>query len=69
MLVNILTADHKYSLLIRDNFRQPIQMQISQKQKTFSQFVSAFLKSILNFEHFEKKIILRADVFPKLRAT
>ena len=67
MFVNILTADHKYSRLNRDNFRQPIQMQLSQKQKTFSQFVSAFLKSIFNLEHFEKKIILRADVFPKLR--
>ena len=55
MFVNILTADHKYSRLNRDNFRQPIQMQLSQKQKTFSQFVSAFLKSIFNFEHFEKK--------------
>ena len=67
MFVNILTADHKYSRLNRDNSRQPIQMQLSQKQKTFSQFVSAFLKSIFNFEHFEKKIILRADIFPKLQ--
>ena len=55
MFVNILTVDHKYSVLNRDNFRQPIQMQLSQKQKTFSQFVSAFFKSIFNFEHFEKK--------------
>ena len=55
MFVNILTANHKYSALNRDNFRQPIQMQLSQKQKTFCQFVSAFLKSILNFEHFQKK--------------
>ena len=30
-------------------------MQLSQKQKTFSQFFAAFLKSTLNFEHFEKK--------------
>ena len=30
-------------------------MQKSWKQKIFSQFVSAFLKSILNFEHFQKK--------------
>ena len=30
-------------------------MQLSQKQKTFSQFFSKFLKSSLNFEHFQKK--------------
>ena len=52
---NTLSADGKYSLLNRDNLRQPIQMQVSRKQKTFSQFFSAFLKSNLNFEHFLKK--------------
>ena len=30
-------------------------MQLSQKQKTFSQFFFVFLKSILNYEHFMKK--------------
>ena len=30
-------------------------MQLSQKQKTFSEFFFAFLKSSLNFEHFQKK--------------
>ena len=55
MFVNILTADEKHSLLNRDNLRQPIQMQISLKQKTFSQFVSGFLKSGLSFEYFFKK--------------
>ena len=55
MFVNRLTADHKYSVINRDNFSQPFQMQLSQKQENFSQFVSAFLKSILNFENFEKK--------------
>ena len=30
-------------------------MQLSRKQKTFSDFFSAFLKSSLNFEHFQKK--------------
>ena len=30
-------------------------MQLSQKQKTFSQFFAAFLKSRLNFEYFGKK--------------
>ena len=66
MFVNILTADDKYSLLNRDNLRQPIQMQLSQKHKTFSQFVAAFLKARLNFEHFQKKMTLIAHVFWKL---
>ena len=30
-------------------------MQLSGKQKTFSEFFSTFLKSSLNFEHFLKK--------------
>ena len=52
---NTLSADGKYSLLNRDNLTQPSQIQLSQKQKTFSEFFSAFLKSSLNFEHFQKK--------------
>ena len=52
---NTLSADGKYSLLNRDNLTQPIQMQLSQKQKSFSQFFCAFLKPTLNFEHFQKK--------------
>ena len=54
MFVNILTADDKHYLLNRDNLMQPIQMQLSQKQKTFSEFFFAFLKSILNFKHLPK---------------
>ena len=30
-------------------------MQVSQKQKTFSEFFLAFLKSMLKFKHFPKK--------------
>ena len=52
---NTLSADGKYSLLNRDSLTQPIQMQLSRKQKTFSEFFSAFLKSSLNFEHLLKK--------------
>ena len=64
--LNTLTDDDKYSLLYGDNLTQPIQILLSQKQKTFSQFGSAFLKSTLNFERFQNKINLIADVFPKL---
>ena len=43
-------------------------MQLSQKQKNFSEFFFAFLKSRLNLEHIEKKkMALIANVFPKLR--
>ena len=55
MFVNTLTADDKYSLLNRDNLRQPNWTPLSQKQKAFSEFFLAFSKSTLNFEHFEKK--------------
>ena len=55
LFVKTLTDDEKYSLLYRDNLTRPIQVLISQKQKTFSQFSSAFLKSTLNFEKFQKK--------------
>ena len=30
-------------------------MQLSEKQKKFSEFLFAFLKSILNFNHLQKK--------------
>ena len=52
---NTLSGDSKYSLFKRDNLKQPIQMQLSGKQKTFSESFSSFLKSSLNFEHFQKK--------------
>ena len=35
IFVNILTADHKYSLPSRKNLKQSIQMQLSKKQETF----------------------------------
>ena len=54
-LVNTLAADEMYSFLNRDNLTIPIQMQLSQKQKTFSQFLAIFLKSKLNLEYFRKK--------------
>ena len=55
LLVNTLPADKEYPVLNRDNLTIPIQKQLSKKQKTFSEFFSAFLKSRWNFEHFKKK--------------
>ena len=54
LFVNILTADGKYFVLNRDKLTQPIQIQLSQKQETFYEFFSKFLKCTLNFEHFQK---------------
>ena len=54
LFVNTLTVDEKHYLLNRDNLTQPIQIQVSQKQKRFSQFFFAFLKAILNFKHLRK---------------
>ena len=69
LFVNTLSEDDMYCLLYKDNLLQPIQILLSQKQKTFSEFFSPFLKSTLNSEHFEKKINLIADIFPKLPST
>ena len=55
VFVNTLTADDQHSLLNRDNLTQPIGTQLFQKQKDFSQFFLAFLKSTLKFEHLQKK--------------
>ena len=53
LIVKTLAADKRYPVLNRDNLTRPIQMQLSQKQKTFCQAFAAFLKSKLNFEIFE----------------
>ena len=37
------------------NFQLPIEIQLSQKGKTLSQFFVPFLESTSNFEHFERK--------------
>ena len=55
LLVKTLTDDEKYCLLYRDNLTQPIQILLSHKQKTFSEFLCAFFKSTLNFKHFQKR--------------
>ena len=55
LLVKTLADNEKYSLLHRENLTQPIQILLSQKQKTFSEFFSEFSKSTLYFEHFQRK--------------
>ena len=52
---NALTVHNKHYLLNRDKLTQPIQQELSQKQKDFTQFFFAFLNSLLNFKHLPKK--------------
>ena len=69
LFVNTLTADDKYSLISKDKSMQTIKRHLSQKQNIFSQFFSAFFKSALNFELFQRKMTLIAYVFLKLPTT
>ena len=66
LFVNTLTVNGKDYLLKRDNLTEPIQIQLSQKQKVLSELFFAFLKPILNFKHLPKKMILIADVFREI---
>ena len=50
-----MTADDKYSLCNKENVQQPIQMELSKKQKNFPEFVASVLTYTANFEYFEKK--------------
>ena len=61
-----MTVDDKNHLVKRENLAKPIQMQLSQKQKTFFEFFLGFLKSVLNFEHLPKKMTQIADIFPDI---
>ena len=45
----------KYSRRNMLNFTQQFEPPLSQKQKNFSRIFFAFLKFVLNLEHFEKK--------------
>ena len=50
-----MTAEYRYSRRIMQTFTQQVQTPLSLKQKTFSGFFIAFLKSTWNGENFEKK--------------
>ena len=55
LFANAMIVDDKHYLFNRDNLTQPIQMQLYQEQKSFLEFLFAFLKSIINFKHLQKK--------------
>ena len=46
-----------------------IQMHLSQKEKTFFEFFSAFFETAFNSEHFQKKRTFIAYIIPKLPTT
>ena len=54
--VNTLTADDYILFVIVKNCHNHIQMQLSKKQKTFSQFFGPFLKTKSIFERLRKKV-------------
>ena len=51
----MFTAESTYSRRNMQTFTQQVQTPSSLKQKTFSRFFIAFLKSTWNGEHFQKK--------------
>ena len=55
LFVNTLTAEYMYSDRNTQTFTKQVPTPLSLKQKTYSGFFIAFLKSTWNGEHFQKK--------------
>ena len=55
LFVNTFTAEFTYSGRNMQTLTQQVQTPLSLKQKTFSGFFIAFVKSTRNGEHFQKK--------------
>ena len=55
VLVSTLTADPKYPVQDCTNLQVPIQMQLSEKRKTFPGLFVPFLVATSNSKSFEKK--------------
>ena len=55
VFLNTLTADGKYPVQDCENLLLAIQMQLSEKRKTFPESFVPFLESTSNFKYFEKK--------------
>ena len=55
IFLNTLSTDGKYLIEDWENLPLPIEMQFSEKWKTFSQFLAPFMDSASNFKHFEEK--------------
>ena len=55
MLVNTLTVDGKYDVQDCEDLQLPIEMDLSEKGKTFFEFLISLLESRSNVKHFEKE--------------
>ena len=67
LLANTLATDEKYPVLNRDNLTIPIEMQLSQKQKVFLNFLLLFWSLPETLNVLAKKMTLIAFVFLNLR--
>ena len=67
LLVNTLTTDDKYTLLNTDTLTQPIQMQLSKKQKT--KFVQHFRDLDKNLKTLKSKMTIKTDIVLELRTS
>ena len=56
VFVNILTDDAKYSVQYCENLLLPIQMQLSEELKAFSELFVPFLESTSNVRNFEIEV-------------
>ena len=65
VFLNTLTSDGKYHVQGCENLQLKFQCNYLKNKNIFSNFVP-FLESTSNFEHFEKKMILIANVLPNL---
>ena len=65
LFVITLLVDEKHYVLNRDKLMETVEIQLSQKIKTFCLFFFSLLKSILNFKHLPKKMTPIPDVFPE----
>ena len=68
LFVNKFTGNDKHYLLNRDNLMQPILMQLSQKQKSFSQFFLHFQNSYPLLNICQKKMTFIAEAIPQIPA-
>ena len=64
---NTLTSGDKYLVWDYEKLQFSIQMQLSQKQNSFSKFFVPFTESSSHYKDFRKKMIVISNVFPKLK--
>ena len=67
LFVNTLTVGDKYSPRNRKNLLQPIQHQLSKKQKDLFHVFAGYLKSTSHFEQLEKKNDLQRLCISEIR--